>query len=86
MACAVGTHIYFLRGDGDDGDPTTETYRYDSEADEWTTLEPMPEPRWGHALVVLGGLIYILGGSRQFRSDGLSSIVRFDPASGRGAV
>ena len=46
------------RGD----DKTAETYCYDTEVDKWTSLEPMPEPCYGHTSVVLGGLIYVLGG------------------------
>ena len=41
----------------------------------------MPEPRYDHASVMLGGLIYIIGGSDQ-HGNGLSSVVRLDPASG----
>ena len=42
----------------------------------WTTLEPTPKLRCGHASVVLGGLIYVQGGNM------LGSVVRFDPAAG----
>ena len=78
--CALGTHIYVFGWLGDDHEAAATTYRYDTEVDEWATLEPMPEPRIGHASVVLGGLIYILEG-RQHHID-LRSVVRSDPVSG----
>ena len=46
-----------------------------------STLDPMPEPRVGHTSAEFGGLLYSLGGLTRVR-DGLSSVVRFDPASG----
>ena len=77
-ASALGKHIYVFGGKVGGSEATADTYRYDTEADEWATLEPMPEPRRGHASVVLGGLIYILGNS----DDESCSVLRYDPASG----
>lgn len=53
--------------------------RFDPEEYVWETMPPLPSPRCRAAAAVLGGVLYVCGGSE--RSDGsgmLSSVVRFE--------
>ena len=79
-AWALGTHIYVSGGRNVEVGAPAEFYRCDTEADAWANLKPMPEPRQGHASVVLIFMIYVLGGEGQETTH--SSVVRFDPPSG----
>ena len=51
------------------------------ESDEWTTLAPMPDARHECQACALGDLVYVVGGESA-AGVRLSSVCRFDPASG----
>lgn len=42
--------------------PRPELWRLPAGADHWEPLPPMPEPRWGHRMVVHEGRLYVIGG------------------------
>jgi hypothetical protein len=52
-------------------------FKYDTVADEWSILAPMPQACAYHCAIVLDGLIYIVG-----VGDTETEVLRFDPASG----
>jgi hypothetical protein len=58
------------------GQPQTSVYKYDTQANTWTILPPMPHCDY-HSVSVLDEMIYIVGAGIS-RSD----ILRFGPASG----
>ncbi len=45
---------------------------------DWSTLASLPVPRTDHAVVVLGGIVYVLGG---FSGSTLARVDAFDPAT-----
>jgi len=45
-----------------DGTPRAETWLLPAGADAWQAVAPMPNGRFGHRLVALGGLVYAVGG------------------------
>jgi N-acetylneuraminic acid mutarotase len=51
-------------------------YKYDTVADVWITLAPMPHALSEHSAIVLNGLVYIVGAGND------SEVLRFDPALG----
>jgi hypothetical protein len=64
-AVGLGQAVYVSGGSADLAgawQPTRDFWRLDWGAREWRALEPMPEPRWGHRMVVLDGRIYVVGG------------------------
>jgi N-acetylneuraminic acid mutarotase len=79
-ACAVGSDIYVFGG----AESTVRgsivqasVFKYDTEANVWSTLTPMPHAcRW-HSASLLGGLVYIVGAGVNH-----CEILCFDPASG----
>jgi N-acetylneuraminic acid mutarotase len=79
-ACAVGSDIYFLGGNGADKSFPTTTFRYDTKTDAWSTLAPMPEAKSLHAICAFRGMIYVLGG---WAADlkAASSVHCFDPVA-----
>jgi N-acetylneuraminic acid mutarotase len=52
-------------------------FKYDTVADEWSTLAPMPHAFSDHSASVLDGLVYIVG-----VGDSRREVLRFDPVSG----
>jgi N-acetylneuraminic acid mutarotase len=42
--------------------PTDEVYIYDLQTHEWSMASPMPNPRGGHAALMLDGKIHLIGG------------------------
>ena len=51
----------------------------DSGSDSWTNVSSMPTPRSGHAVAVVDGMIYAIGG---YDGSGRTSVVeRYDPGS-----
>lgn len=42
--------------------PERNFWRLGADSDAWEQLEPMPEPRWGHRLVLHAGRLYVIGG------------------------
>lgn len=43
--------------------PEADLWRLEVGAEAWEALEPMPEPRWGHRMVVHGGRLFVVGGA-----------------------
>ena len=59
-------------------------YAYDPATDEWSERAPLPEPRFNHAALALGGKVYVLGGFHE--GDGArraSSSTTPRPTNGR---
>jgi N-acetylneuraminic acid mutarotase len=79
-ACAIGRNIYVFGGKDDGDDAQDSVFKYDTVADEWSTLAPMPYLSSlvdNYSASVHGGLVYIIG----FRSDN-NDFFSFDPVSG----
>jgi hypothetical protein len=73
-ACAIGSFIYVFGGFS--GLPLTSVFRFDTEANVWSTLALMPHVCSYHSASVLGDLMYIVGaGSGR-------GVLCCDPASG----
>ena len=55
--------VYCIGGLGEDG-PSNTVERYDPRADEWTSVAPLPQPRWAARAMATadGGMIYVMGG------------------------
>jgi Kelch motif len=63
-AAQVGPFIYTAGGMvGENGRPLHTFTRYDARSDEWTTLEPLPEPTRAAAAGVVDGVVYVTGGT-----------------------
>ena len=56
--------------------------RYDFETKAWEAVAPMAEARYAHAVAVLEGKLYALGGYNGGDDGDLSSVERYDPAVG----
>jgi N-acetylneuraminic acid mutarotase len=80
-ACAIRSDIYVIGGwfgTGRGGYQTSSIFKYDTETNTWSTLEPVPLPCIHHSVSVLdGSMIYIVGAG----NDG-KGVLRFDTASG----
>jgi N-acetylneuraminic acid mutarotase len=75
-ACAIGNDIFVFGGEDDD-DFRDSVFKYDTEADEWSTLAPMPRKTIEHSTSVHKGLVYIVGalnGHEVFRFDPVSEV------------
>lgn len=59
--------------------PTDEVKIYDITTKEWSDAAPLPEPRGGHAAVVVDGKIHVVGGGNS-RST-LANHSEYDPAT-----
>jgi hypothetical protein len=75
-ACVIGSTI-FVVGGADEDNAQDSLFKYDTEADEWSTLAPMPHACCGHSTSVFGNLVYIVG----IMSHG-SDFFSVDPVSG----
>lgn len=67
-AAAVGGRLYAFGGEAvftDNDRVFAEVWVYESDADRWTALPPLPTPRHGLGAVALGDRIHVLGGARQ---------------------
>jgi hypothetical protein len=73
-ACAVGSDI-FVFGGHNAGDHDS-VFKYDTVANEWSTLAPMPYTCADHSASVLDGLVYIMGAGASYHD-----VLRFDPMS-----
>jgi hypothetical protein len=63
-AAQVGPFIYTAGGMvGENGRPLATFTRYDARADEWTTLQPLPDPTRAAAAASLDGVVYVTGGT-----------------------
>jgi N-acetylneuraminic acid mutarotase len=54
----------------DDWEPVAGAWKYDPAADTWTPIAPLPAARGAAAASVLGGKIYVAGGSHACRRKG----------------
>src|SRR4029077_7006827 len=52
-----------------------------SSQSSWTSIAPMPAPRYAHAAVELDGLIHILGGSNGSSCSALTTHDVYDPVA-----
>jgi hypothetical protein len=74
-ACAVRGDIYIFGGFT--GILQAFVFKFDTEANEWSTLTPMPLACAYHSACLLGGLIYVVCWAGASGSETL----RFDPSS-----
>jgi hypothetical protein len=79
----VGSDVYVFGGQ-DEGDQDnagraeqTSVFKYDTVADEWSTLAPMSQACASHSASVLDTLVYIVGTGETGRK-----VLRIDPTSG----
>lgn len=81
-AAVVGDSIFLIGGFGATSNrPTTAVRRYDTKGRMWTDMAPLPAPRGGHAAVVLGGRIHVIGGGNSTSTISDHSI--YDPSVNR---
>lgn len=91
VAVSSGGWIYVLGGISKAGDYTTmgkEFWRWRPGMKKWEVLEPLPGPgRISHAMVVLDGNIYVLGGATTQGHDvqNLKDAYRYDTHTGKWA-
>lgn len=79
-AVAIGDRIYVIGGFKTTTNvPTADVLVFDTRAGTWSTAAPLPAPRGGHAAVVLGGKIHVIGGGNS-RST-LSDHSEYDPGT-----
>jgi N-acetylneuraminic acid mutarotase len=76
-ACAIGSIIYVFGGISIALRDSVR--KYDTAANIWSTLAPMPSARNNHSAVFLDGLVYIVG-AHGVQDDG-REILRYDPAA-----
>jgi hypothetical protein len=78
-AYAVGSDIFVFGGGDDMYQVQSSVFKYDTVADDWSTLDPMPYSCFDISASVLDGLVYRVGA--------LPYVVRrFDPASGAWSI
>ncbi|PVD24585.1 hypothetical protein C0Q70_15069 [Pomacea canaliculata] len=88
-ACAVLEGCLYLIGgsvvDSRDlynmSNPTNSCYRYDLSGNYWTAIAPMNSSRMYHALAVLKGVLYVIGG-QTYDDKFLSTVEYYNPDSG----
>jgi N-acetylneuraminic acid mutarotase len=79
-AVAIGSRIYITGGFKTVTNvPTAEVLVYNLASHVWSKAAPLPAPRGGHAAVVLGGKIHVIGGGNS--QSTLADHSEFDPAS-----
>jgi N-acetylneuraminic acid mutarotase len=83
-AAAVNGIIYSIGGSWyDDYDDQFEVYgtvsAYDASSDQWSEKAPVPTPRYGHGAAVVGGILYVIGGSTGYTA--LADVEAYDPAT-----
>ncbi|MEM1404004.1 MAG: kelch repeat-containing protein [Pseudomonadota bacterium] len=82
-AATVGGKIYAFGGEWLSGDlgVFADVWRYDPQADSWSAMKPMPEPRHGLGAVAIDGAIYVLGGAVGAGGSGVTAtLARYTPA------
>ena len=72
--------IYVTGGNGTDGAPRAEAYRYDPMAAMSTPLSPLPRPVAGHASAVVDGRLWLLG-TGDFTPQGFAPIPVYEFAT-----
>jgi hypothetical protein len=75
-AVALGTDIYVFGGEDDEDVKQDSVLKYDTVADAWSTLAPMPYGCSHHSASICNGLVYIVGAGLESKE-----FLRFDPAS-----
>jgi N-acetylneuraminic acid mutarotase len=87
-SAAIGTKIYVAGGamgsNGASFGPTVRDFAaYDTVANTWETLDPIPMPGRNHAVgAAVNGIFYIIGGRTNGPTDGLQNRVdAYDPAT-----
>lgn len=81
-AVAIGGRIFLIGGFGGTTNlPTDAVHVFDTAAGTWSDAAPLPAPRGGHAAVVLGGEIHVLGGGNSASTIADHSV--YDPATDR---
>jgi hypothetical protein len=75
--CAVGSDIYVFGGHISDIQAHSSVFKFDTEANEWSTLAPMPHPCCYHSANLLDGVVSIVGAAATHHR-----LMRFNPASG----
>lgn len=79
-AAAIGSSVYIIGGFGGATNvPTAKVRVLDAASGSWRVVAPLPAPRGGHAAVVLGGRIHVLGGGNSVSTIADHSV--YDPAS-----
>jgi hypothetical protein len=79
-SCVVGSAIYLFGGSDEDEERQDSVFKYDTVANEWSILAPMPNLSLDSMSLNasnVGDLIYIVGAGRDY-----NQVLRFDPASG----
>jgi N-acetylneuraminic acid mutarotase len=75
-AVAAGTDIYVFGGVDDNGGDEDFVMKYDTVADAWSILAPMPHACSCHRASNYNGLVYIVG-----TGEDNEEVLRFDPVS-----
>ena len=79
-AVAIGRSVYVIGGfRGATNVPTGKVTVLDAPSGRWRDVVPLPAPRGGHAAVVLGGRIHVLGGGNSVSTIADHSV--YDPAT-----
>jgi kelch-like protein 21 len=74
-SCAVGSDIYLFGGAGGD-DSGTSVFKFDTVANQWSTLNHMPMRSERSSATILEGLIYIVGADNTKKG-----VMSFNPTS-----
>jgi hypothetical protein len=72
-SCAVGSDIHVF-GESGGGSGQSSVFKFDTVAEEWTILAPMPQEATYHSASVMDGLVYIVEVGYR------GCVLRFDPA------
>lgn len=81
-AAAIGDDIYLIGGFGTTtNQPLASVHRLDVRTRTWSDEAPLPAPRGGHAAVVHGGMIHVIGGGNSVSTIDDHSV--FDPRTRR---
>ena len=79
-AAIVGDRLYVLGGFKIvSNQPTDEVHVYDLRTHEWTVASPMPNPRGGHAAIVMDDKIHLIGGGNSVST--IADHSQYDPAT-----
>jgi N-acetylneuraminic acid mutarotase len=75
----VGGEIYVSGGFSEDRIQSVE--KYTPSSDTWSAVAPLPEARWCHEAVAVGGTMYVVGGEMQYEGT-TSSTLKYDSMQG----
>jgi len=79
-AAAIGNTVYLIGGFGTTTNrPTDRVQRYDTAQRNWREVAPLPAPRGGHAAIVMGGRLHVIGGGNSVSTIADHSV--YDPAT-----